>query len=143
MLVKNNRKERFDKVVPPENGGEMERKMESQMTGEWLYFAPQELTVRELYELLAEKERVEIWEEAGVLEVALGEDDTFDIESAQIHPKDEITRQFAAKQGAESVFLITFLPNDYEQAEPIMKQILGRFGGVFCGDTQDFMPQIR
>ena len=117
--------------------------MAGKAIGDWLYFCPEEITVRGLYEIFAEQDDVEIWEEAGVLEIPMGEKSSFDVEAAQIHPKDEITQQFAAEQGAKSVFLITFIPEDYEKAEPIMKQMLGKFGGLFCGDTEDFMPQVR
>lgn len=124
-------------------GKTSKEKTGKQMVGDWLYFAPQELAVRDLYELFADREDVEIWEEAGVLEIPMGEDSSLDIETAQIHPKDEITLQFAKEQEAKCVFLATFLPEDYENAERIMRQILGKFGGLFCGDTEDFSPQLR
>jgi len=111
--------------------------------GDWLYFCPTEITVRNLYDIFIDREDVEIWEEAGVLEIPMDEKSSFDVEAAQIHPKDEITKQFADEQGAKCVFLATFMPEDYDKAEQIMKQILEKFGGLFCGDTEDFMPQMR
>ena len=117
--------------------------MAEKRIGDWLYFCPEEITVRGLYEIFAGEDGVEIWEDAGVLEIPMGEKSSFDVEAAQIHPKDEITQQFAAEQGAKSVFLITFVPDDYDKAEMIMKQILGRFGGLFCGDTEDLQPRVR
>ena len=117
--------------------------MAGKTIGDWLYFCPKEVTIRSLYEIFSEQEDVEIWEEAGVLEIPIGEKSSFDVESAQIHPKDEITLQFAAEHGIKSVFMVTFVPEDYEKAEQIMKQILVKFGGLFCGDTEDFMPQLR
>lgn len=117
--------------------------MADKKIGDWLYFCPKQITVRDLYETLKTEHNVEIWEDAGILEVLMSEKSSFDVETAQIHPKDEITQSFAAEQGAECVFLITFVPEDYEKAETVMKQILSGFGGVFCGDTQDFMPQMR
>ena len=117
--------------------------MAGKTIGDWLYFCPKEVTVRELYQIFSEQDEVEIWEEAGVLEIPLDEKSSLDIETAQIHPKDEITRQFASEHGAEAVFLVTFMPEDYAKAEVIMKQILEKFGGIFCGDTEDFLPQMR
>lgn len=117
--------------------------MAEKMSGEWLYFCPEEVAIRSLYEIFSEQEGVEIWEEAGVLEIPMGEKSSFDIETAQIHPKDKTTLQFAAEHGAKSVFLVTFMPENYEKAESLMKQILNQFGGLFCGDTEDFMPQLR
>lgn len=117
--------------------------MAGKAIGDWLYFCPEEITVRGLYEIFADVADVEIWEDAGVLEIPIGEKSSFDVESAQIHPKDEITLLFASEQAAKCVFLTTFSPEDYDKAEQIMKRILGKFGGVFCGDTEDFMPQLR
>lgn len=113
------------------------------MTGDWLYFCPKEVGVRELYEILKDSYEAEIWEEAGVLEIVLGEKSSFDVEQAKIHPKDEITQQFANEQGASSVFLATFAPEQYKLAEGIMKLLVEKFGGLFCGDTEDFMPRFR
>lgn len=117
--------------------------IKNQVTGEWLYFCPQEVTVKNIYEIFNESNHAELWEEAGVLEISLGEKGSFDVETAQIHPKDEVTLQFAKEQGAESVFLVTFSPENYESAEVLMKQMLGKFGGIFCGDTEDFTPQVK
>jgi len=120
-----------------------EVKVKKQVTGEWLYFCPQEVGVKSICEIFEEAERVELWEEAGVLEISLGEKGSFDIETTQIHPKDEVTLQFAEELGAKGVFLVTFSPEAYENAKVVMKQILDKFGGLFCGDTEDFMPQIK
>ena len=117
--------------------------MADKRIGDWLYFCPQEITVRQIYEVVAARENVEIWEEAGVLEIPMDEESSLDIEAAKIHPKDEITQHFAMEQGAKSVFLATFMPEDYDKAELIMKQILEKFGGIFCGDTEDFKPQLQ
>jgi len=117
--------------------------MANMRIGDWLYFCPQEITVRGLYEIFAERVNAEIWEEAGVLEIPMDEKSSFDVEEAEIHPKDEITKQFADEQGAKSVFLVTFMPEEYDKAETLMKQILARYGGMFCGDTEDFMPQLH
>ena len=114
-----------------------------QMTGDWLYFCKEEIGVRALFEVLKDSYEAEIWEEAGVLEIVLGEKSSFDIEQVKIHPKDGITQQFAKEQGASCVFLATFMPENYDEAERIMKLLLERFGGLFCGDTEDFMPKIR
>lgn len=125
----------------PQNTKEQNKK--NQTIGDWLYFCPQEIEVRALYEALQDTYEAEIWEEAGVLEIMLSEKSSFDVEQAQIHPKDEITQQFADEQRAKCVFLATFAPEDYEPAERMMKLFLKKFGGIFCGDTEDFMPQLK
>ena len=113
------------------------------MTGDWLYFCPEEVGVRAFYDVLKDSYEAEIWDEAGVLEITLSEKSSFDVEQGKIHPKDEITQQFANEQNAKGVFLATFAPEDYKQAEKIMRMLLAKFGGLFCGDTEDFMPQLR
>ena len=120
-----------------------EKKIQNQVTGEWLYFCPLEATVKTICEIFSNTDNVELWEEAGVLEISLGEKGSFDVETTQIHPKDEVTLQFAEELGTKSVFLVTFSPEDYEDAKMIMRQILDTFGGLFCGDTEDFMPQVK
>lgn len=111
--------------------------------GEWLYLAPEGVSTAGIGEALGDSYQFEIWAEAGVLEVQFLEDARLDIEQTQIHPKDEITKNFAEENGCGSIFLVTFLPEHFEEAKKIMQCILSDLGGLFCGDTEDFMPVIR
>ena len=67
--------------------------------GDWLYMTPQEIGVRQIYEVFGEQDgyELEIWEDAGVLEIGMSDGASVDIETAQIHPKDEVTASFAAE----------------------------------------------
>jgi hypothetical protein len=124
----------------------MKKKSEKSLadvTGNWLYFTGETVDIRQICQALEAEYEVEIWEEAGVLEITLGEKSSFDLETAQIQPKDEITQSFAAANGCGKVFLVTFPPEDYEAAKKIMKKLLAACKGVFCGDTEDFMPVLR
>ena len=80
--------------------------------GDWLYMTPQEIGVRQIYEAFGEQDgyELEIWEDAGVLEIGMSEGASVDIETAQIHPKDEVTASFAAEHQVKTVFLVTFKP---------------------------------
>lgn len=109
--------------------------------GEWLYVAPEGMNVRRITEALPAQE-IEVWEDAGVLEITLSEKQSVDIEHVRIHPKDEITRAFVEEHGCKEVFLVTFSSEIYEQAAVIMREILEKCGGLFCGDTEDFTPVI-
>lgn len=111
--------------------------------GEWLYLAPEGVTVRQIAESLNERDGIELWEEAGVLELELHEGSSMDMERAEIHPKDEVTSSFVEKNGCKEVFLVTFAPEEYACAEVLMRQILSGCGGLFCGDTEDFTPVVR
>ena len=79
--------------------------------GDWLYMTPQEIGVRQIYEAFGEQDgyELEIWEDAGVLEIGMSEGASVDIETAQIHPKDEVTASFAAEHQVKTVFLVTSL----------------------------------
>ena len=112
-------------------------------TGDWLYFLPKEITVREIYEIVKDSYEVEIWEAAGILEINIGEGSSVDVEAAAIHPKDTQTGEFAEKNGCPYVFLVTFKPEDYDRAKAVMEMMLQGAGGFFCGDTEDFTPVLR
>lgn len=114
------------------------------LSGEWLYFAGADMTVRKLEEALeGQAYELEIWEDAGVLEIGMEDGITVDFEQAQIHPKDEVTAAFAKENQCETVFLVTFSPEHYEKGEPVMKLILERNGGLFCADNAELQPVLR
>ena len=55
----------------------------------------------------------------------MSEGASVDIETAQIHPKDEVTASFAAEHQVKTVFLVTFKPETYEEAKLVMRKISG------------------
>ena len=63
--------------------------------GEWLYFAPEAVGVRQIADALDGTCELEIWQEAGVLEIMYGGESSMDMVEGSIHPKDEVTRVFA------------------------------------------------
>ena len=73
--------------------------------GDWLYMTPQEIGVRQIYEAFGEQDgyELEIWEDAGVLEIGMSDGASVDIETAQIHPKDELTASFAAEHQVKTL----------------------------------------
>ena len=113
--------------------------------GEWLYMCPKELNVLEIRQSFGADSNydIEVWDEAGVLEISMAEKSSFDMEATEIHSKDEITKAFANERGVKSVFLVTFQTEDYDEAEKIMQIICDACGGFFCGDTENFMPVLE
>lgn len=111
--------------------------------GEWLYVAKEEVNVRRIAEVLPKELDVEVWEEAGVLEIAISGKQSMDVEHVRIHPKDELTRAFVREHGCAEVFLVTFPSEIYEQVQGIMQKLLEELGGLFCGDTEDFSPILQ
>jgi hypothetical protein len=112
---------------------------------EWLYLVPAERTLRQIYELFVESSpwKAEYWEEAQVLEIELPEASSIDVEGMEPDLGDEEGNAFLKEHQIRTVFAVTILPEDYEKAQEVMKRILERLGGFFCGDTEDFQPQIR
>ena len=91
--------------------------------GDWLYMTPQEIGVRQIYEVFGEQDgyELEIWEDAGVLEIGMSD---------------------GAEHQVKTVFLVTFKPETYEEAKKVMRRIMDKTGGFFCGDTEDFTPMF-
>lgn len=110
--------------------------------GEWLYLAPETVGVRQIADVLEGTCEMEIWQEAGVLEIMYGGEASMDMEEGKIHPRDQVTAAFAEKHGCDRVYLVTFSAEEYEKALSVMRRILQECGGIFCGDTEDFMPLL-
>ena len=47
-----------------------------------------------------------------------------------------------AEHQVKTVFLVTFKPETYEEAKLVMRRIMDKTGGFFCGDTEDFTPMF-
>lgn len=110
---------------------------------EWLYMTNREITVRDIAASFASEEMVEIWEEAGVAEVILGEKASMDMELTETDLGDEESNDFLRKHGVKTLFLVTIPPAEHELAKGCMLQIIEKNGGLFCGDTEDFSPVVK
>ena len=124
------------KAAVPVNKIAQEKKKEAGVPGEWLYLAPETVGV------LEGTCEMEIWQEAGVLEIMYGGEVSMDMEEGKIHPRDQVTAAFAEEHDCDRVYLVTFSAEEYEKVLPVMRHILQECGGIFCGDTEDFMPLL-
>ena len=124
------------KAAVPANKTAQEKKKKA----EWLYFAPETVGVRQIADVLDGTCELEIWQEAGVLEIMYGGESSMDMEEGTIHPKDQVTAAFAEEHDCDRVYLVTFSAEEYEKVLPVMRHILQECGGIFCGDTEDFKP---
>ena len=108
---------------------------------EWLYMLPEDRTLREMYEVArACKEwEAEYWEEAKALEIAVPEVGSVDIEC--IEAEEELLSYMREKK-AEKVYAVTVMPEYWERARAVMQYLMAHLGGFFCGDTEDFKPEI-
>lgn len=112
---------------------------------EWLYLLPDETELRRIYELFGEDMpwKAEFWEEAGVLEIEIPEAGSVDIECMDADLGDETGNAFLAEHQIKTVFAVTIVPDGYEKAHAVMVKIMEKTGGFFCGDTEDFQPEVR
>ena len=108
---------------------------------EWLYMLPEDRTLREMYEVArACKEwEAEYLEEAKALEIAVPEAGSVDIEC--IEAEEELLSYMREKK-AEKVYAVTVVPEYWERARAVMQYLMAHLGGFFCGDTEDFKPEI-
>lgn len=111
---------------------------------EWLYFAPADTALQQVYELFHEDVflKAEYWEEAGALEIALPEAGSVDIECMDDDSLDDECREYAGQCGAKTVYAVTIVPEEYKKARAVMKRIMQNLGGFFCGDTENFQPEV-
>ncbi|NLG04377.1 MAG: hypothetical protein GX567_11215 [Clostridia bacterium] len=111
----------------------------------WLFLSRQLITVRELKKYLESDSNfsIEIWAEAGVLELTVNDDSTIDFEQIEVDLKDDYSNQFLEEHQTRSLFFVHVNQMEEAPCHVIMKQISEHFEGLFCGDTQDFMPMVQ
>lgn len=122
-----------------------EREQMPKEPSEWLYLNPEEVGLRSIYEIFGQETpwRAELWEEAGVLEIGIPEAGSVDMELMDADLGDEEGNAYLEKHQIKTVFAVTIVPEDYEKARMVMVEIMKSKGGFFCGDTEDFQPEIR
>lgn len=123
-----------------------EKKVIPGVPAEWLYLIPAEVSLRQIYESLDGSRRAwkaELWEEAGVLEIAVPQAGSVDMEAMECSLGDEAGDAFLAEHGIRTAFAVTIVPEEYEKAREVMAAVVAATGGFFCGDTDDFQPIIE
>lgn len=109
----------------------------------WFYMSDADMTAAAIREALADTAyEVEYWEDAQVLEIALGEGSSMDVEVIEPRLGEEEGDAFLEEHQVKFLCYVTFQPEDYEAAKAVMEHICGRIGGFFCGDTEDFTPVV-
>lgn len=110
----------------------------------WYYMNKTSMTVEDLARGFdADLYDIEVWVEAGVLEVGVAEKLSIDIEQCELDLGDEYSNEFIADNGINSVFYISFKSSEEEKCMPILKEMLTRLDGMLCADSDDFSPIIR
>lgn len=110
----------------------------------WYFMCPNEISVSDIMKAAsADEYEVEIWPEAGVLEIEIEEKMSMDIEECELDMGDEFSNDFIRGLNTQSLFYITFKKDIYDKCLPILKNILSELGGKICADSEDFTPEIR
>lgn len=111
----------------------------------WYYMCPEEVTVAEIQKVLdiSDDYSVEIWPEAGVLEVEINEKASMDIEECELDMGDEFSNNFVVEVAAKSIFYVSYKKEISEICEPMLRQVLAKLGGRICADSEDFTPEIK
>ena len=109
----------------------------------WHYMATSEITVEDLKSAVSSDDYdIEIWKEAGVLEVGIEEKASMDFEACEPDLRDEYSNQFLKDHGVKALFFVTLPPIAFEKCEKVMRKIISANEGFFCADTDDFTPVI-
>lgn len=108
------------------------------------YMLPKELGAKEIAStLLADRpdyaEKLECWEEAGVLELLVGEDSSIDMEILELSDEEKQDEFLQAHQ-IVTVYLVHTDNTQIEETKKIFKGLISKWGGILCSDTKDFMP---
>ena len=109
----------------------------------WYYMATSDITVENLKAAVASDDYdIEIWKEAGVLEVGIEEKASMDFEACELDLRDEYSNQFLKEREVKALFFVTLPSVSFEKCENVMRKIISANGEFFCADTDDFTPVV-
>lgn len=109
----------------------------------WFYMSEKKIDAQQLEQCLKASEYdVELWIDAGVVEVALGEKASMDFETFEVPFEDEFSDAFMEQNGLKSAFYASFPDEVYEQVKGLVEVLRNEFGGGLYGDTDDFTPML-
>ena len=110
------------------------------------YMIPQTVGAKAIAKVLLEEkpeyaEQIECWEEAGVLEISVGEDGSIDMELLDL-TKEEQSEGFLVSNQICCVYSVHTDSERMKETKDIFECLVNRIGGLLCSDSADFMPII-
>lgn len=116
----------------------------SNIQKEWFYMNNKEITVRNIKEILDSIDNIsiEIWDEAAVIEIQVGEFGTLEMEGTETSLGDPYSNDFLKRNNVASLYYVTIDADHYVEMKKIMEKIINTVGGFFCADTDNFMPVV-
>ena len=114
------------------------------VSGDWFYMNEKEISVRDIYDALQDKGKleIEIWEEAKVLEISYSEKASLDFEMLRPYFKDKEGDEYLKKNDIHALYMVSFDESDFEIVVPIMRYIAMNCGGFFIEDQIDFSQSM-
>lgn len=106
------------------------------------YMTPYEVCAKDIAESFqADKGLViELWEAMNVLELELSNQNIIDFEPVEASFRDPSDASFIKNRNIKTIFGITLCDNDLTSAIPYFKQLVDKFGGFVCTDSDNFNP---
>lgn len=115
---------------------------------DWLYMSERAVSLEQIYEEMTTtcKMDVEIWPQAEVLEICVGEKASIDVERASIADfEDDFSKAFLSERGIAEVYYVNYPADGPEGAKckAVLEKLCAGLGGMLVGDTDDFTPVIK
>lgn len=106
------------------------------------YMTSGEVAAKDIAEIFRNKKgiTVQLWEEMNVLELELPNGNGMDFESMEPRFQDPSDMAFIKNRNIRTIFAITLYEADLQGAVPYFEQIIERYSGFVCSDTEDFQP---
>jgi len=121
-----------------------EKKSSEDIPDSFLFLAAKEVKVRELMNELktAFDYEIEVWDDAGILEIIVEEKASIDVEEFSINPRDELLVEVAGKAGAKSAFCFAAPTEIFGDTKKVLLHLKEAIGGAVVGDTADLKPEL-
>lgn len=107
-----------------------------------IYMTALEVRAKDIAALLPDKKdiKVEVWETADILELELSNQNTVDFEPLDIKHLSSSDSDFIRSRNIHTMFSINLCESDLQLVKMYFDQIVERFSGFLCADTEDFNP---
>lgn len=110
----------------------------------WFYMSKEEMPPEKLAHALKDTGfDIEVWKEAGVLEIGVAEKTSLDLELMDLDMGDEFSNEFVAKNGIHTIYYLTITKDRYEICKKAMQKLVKTAGGMICADSEDFLPIMK
>jgi hypothetical protein len=106
------------------------------------YMTPNEVCAKDIAEFFqADKGLViELWESMNVLELELSNQNSIDFEPVDASFRDPSDASFIKNRRIKTIFGIMLCDTDLSLAIPYFEQLVDKFGGFVCTDSDNFNP---